>query len=53
VFPTILNYHNSYARVVRWLDHSVAMCSRAWRALCSAGSRFNSSSGAGKARLLT
>jgi len=23
------------AHVVLWLDHSDAMCSRAWRALCS------------------
>jgi len=38
------------ARVVRWLDHLDAMCSRAWRALCSAGSRFDSSRGPGKAR---
>jgi len=38
------------ARVVRWLDHSDAMCSRAWRALSSAGSEFNSSRGPGKAR---
>ena len=37
------------ARVVLWLDHSDAMCSRAWRALCSAGSRFDSSRGLGKA----
>ena len=39
------------ARVVLWLDHSDAMCSKASRALCSAGSRFNSSCGPGKARL--
>jgi len=37
------------ARVVRWLDHSDAMCSRAWCALCSAGSRFNSNRELGKA----
>jgi len=37
-------------RVVRWLDHLGAMCSRAWRALCAVGSRFNSSRGTGKAR---
>jgi len=35
------------ARVVRWLDHSDAMCSRVWHALCSAGSRFNLSRGPG------
>jgi len=39
-----------FARVVQWLDHSDVMCSRAWRALCSAGSRLNSSRGPGKAR---
>ena len=38
------------ARVVRWLEHLGAMCSRAWRALCAVGSRFNSSPGPGKAR---
>jgi len=38
------------ARVVLWLGHADAMCSRARRALCSAGSRFNSSRGLGKAR---
>ena len=36
--------------VVRWLDHLDAMCSRAWRALCAVGSRFNSSRGLGKVR---
>jgi len=41
------------ARVVRWLDHLHAMCSRAWRALCAVGSRFNSSRGPGKVRLPT
>jgi len=40
----------SPARVVRWLDHLDAMCSRARRALCAVGSRFNSSRGPGKAR---
>jgi len=38
------------ARVVRWLNHLDTMCSRAWRALCAVGSRFNSSHGPGKAR---
>jgi len=38
------------ARVVGWLDHLDAMCSRAWRALCAVASRFNSSRGPGKAR---
>jgi len=38
------------ARVVRWLDHLDTICSRAWRALCAVGSRFNSSHGPGKAR---
>jgi len=38
------------AHVVRWLDHMGAMCSRAWRALCAVGLRFNSSRGPGKAR---
>jgi len=41
------------AREVRWLDHLDTMCSRAWRALCAVGSRFNSSRGLGKARLPT
>jgi len=31
------------ARVVRWLDHLDAMCSRAWCVLCAVGLRFNSS----------
>jgi len=44
------NFQTSPSRVVLWLDHLDAMCSRAWRALCSAGSRFNSSRGQGKAR---
>ena len=38
------------ARVVRWLDHLGAMCSRAWHALCAVGSRFNSNRGPGKER---
>jgi len=38
------------ARVVRWLDHLGAMCSRAWRTLCAVASRFNSSRGPGKVR---
>jgi len=33
------------ARVVQWLDHLGAVCSRAWRALCAVGSRFNLSRG--------
>jgi len=33
------------ARVVWWLEHLGAMCSRAWRAQCAIGSRFNSSHG--------
>jgi len=36
---------DSSAREVRWLDHLDAMCSRASRALCAVGSRFNSSHG--------
>jgi len=35
----------SPARVVQWLDHLDAMCSRAWRVQCAAGSRFNPSRG--------
>jgi len=45
-----VTYGRSPARVVRRLDHLDAMCSRAWRALCAVGSRFNSSRGPGKAR---
>jgi len=41
--------NSSPARVVRWLDHLDAMCSREWCALCAVGSRFNSSRGPGKA----
>ena len=33
------------ARVVRWLDHLGAMCSRVWHMQCAIGSRFNSSRG--------
>jgi len=40
----------SPARVVRWVDHLVAMCSRAWHALCAVGLRLNSSRGPGMAR---
>ena len=53
VTPSSRSHHiciTKSACVVQWLDHSDAMCSRAWRALCSAGSRFNSSRGLGKAR---
>jgi len=32
-------WHSSPARVVQWLDHLGAMCSRVWRALCAVGSR--------------
>jgi len=49
-FLLLLNIPRISAGVVRWLDHSDAMCIRAWRALCTAGSRFNSSRGLGKAR---
>jgi len=38
---------DSPVRVVRWLDHLGAMCSRAWCALCAIGSRFNSNRGPG------
>jgi len=41
---------HSAARIALWRDHSDAMCSRAWRVLCSAGLRFDSSHGLGKAR---
>jgi len=37
-------------RVVQWLDHLDAMCTRAWRAQCAAGLDINSSRGPGKAR---
>jgi len=43
--------HFCSAHIVLWLDHSDAMCSRAWRTLCAIGSRFNSSRGPGKAHL--
>jgi len=33
------------ARVVQWLDHLGAMCSRAWRTQCAAGPEFNPSHG--------
>jgi len=46
----VVNTCYSPARVVRWLDHLGAMCSRAWRALCAVGSRFSSSRGPCKAR---
>jgi len=35
--------HISPARVVQWLDHLSAMCSRAWHTQCAAGLEFNSS----------
>jgi len=50
ILKTILHQQLSPARVVRWLDHLGTMCSRAWRALCAVGSRFNSSHGPCKAR---
>jgi len=46
---TAVSMSSGSARVVLWLDHSDGMCSRAWRTLCSAGSRFNSSCDPGKA----
>jgi len=52
LLPRFLMKHSVYispARVVPWLDHLGAMCSRAWRAQCAVGSRFNSSRGPGKA----
>jgi len=30
-------------RIVQWLDHLGAMCSRAWHAQCAAGPEFSSS----------
>jgi len=37
VFRGTLNLAENSSRIVRWLDHLDAMCSRAWRALCAVG----------------
>jgi len=49
-FLRITSVVSSPARVVLWLDHLDAMCTRACCALYAVGSRFNSSRGPGKAR---
>ena len=49
IYPSLSKAFSS-ARVVQWLDHLGAMCSRAWRAQCAAGPEFKSEPRAGKVR---